>query len=1340
MLVNICAGSAYANSNNDNDYDLIYNEKFKQLVVSGVTSEQQNITNPYVTATVFSNDRLVALNQSVINADGSYKCTLGFKEGIPEDAVVRILVGDNEAEAVNPDITMIYNQLIDVKFETEDNGEYRTYLINLTELYKQTNQFDVIIAKYDNDGKLLETQKHSDQDVTFNNGRYYLEQKVTISNGYEKVFVWASLESPVPYAVTEEGFALDICNVSNSFGTKDNVLKDKGYYTETLDGNSNYEVYQKAVNEIPDEFEIIDAATIGAAHEIYVSQTGSDNADGTFRHPYKTLARAIKAYNQRPDIMKKYWTTIYLREGTYNIEKCMEINESAAYNDSAKLNIAAYNKEKVNIVAANTVRGDKFKLVTNENTSEEIYNSIHDGAEGNLYYCDYEDIGIDGFSGFDNNKLSVPVMTYNNETMPISRFPNTYNDRIEKVKDKGVDSAGKIKERFSIVPADKTPFTWRDTGKICMWSQMSVTWADADCIINIDKSSGTITGPADKVISQVGSYAYPVAVSPTNSGVTPSTIYFYNVFEEIDTEGEWCCDETEKRVYFYAKDGQPTANDIFTFSTNAVDTFLNIKNVSEVVIDGISFAQSDGAVVLSNCSNAIIQNCSFDNLTGIAVELSNCKRSGVLKSDFSNVNAAVSISTAQSKWNELSADRNFVQNCHCTESGSFVGIMNSNGNIISHNLAENINLSMVGLWHGCENIIEYNEARCANLVGNEGGVIYINGHADSMYNHIRYNYIHENRPKGTSFQLGAGISLDDMEGNTYIYGNIFENQYIGIAYNCGDNNICDGNVFINCTYGVLASTGMYGQYGSFMAHTNKTSEKQLKDIRLFPYVYSENLKSSDPWQNRYPKLFSYVSYMEQLLTNWIETEDYDSTDDMRFLRASTGNYFVNNIFAGFKHDNDIVMGQTSIGNNTYEENTFVDTTNPADSVQKYNGNDYSVIYANTTLSSYDATDADRFEKIGITYDEIVQSDTLRIIYATDSEIINNNEYVDLLWNKVKGANYYKITIAYDPDFTSIYSTDYTFNNYFHKKVSKSSFLNIRYYYKTEAYSTRKTASDIIAAAEGSAQFDDNYAQTEDKIILSAKLSTGSKWWVIRRYIDIGRDDYLYRNIDYRNENGRDQDNYTITKLSDENEEYLRFEGSNYLSKRNSITDDVSIGRDVENINMPIDKNTYITAEADVRYPDKASFPEINEALSSYFKVSNLASDKEHGSYGTSVGFTVKENSDGTYTLYAVCHDSILRTEKNMTLSALKSFTEKDLFGSWIHLSLKADMETGDILFDVNNGEATAILNRAKITTDSCYRWNIANCLVSMDFVGFSENSQKHTKLDIKNIEIKRTLK
>ena len=137
------------------------------------------------------------------------------------------------------------------------------------------------------------------------------------------------------------------------------------------------------------------------------------------------------------------------------------------------------------------------------------------------------------------------------------------------------------------------------------------------------------------------------------SGMHDQFRFVENIFEELDTAGEWYFDKKDKTLYLYPeKEGDlnktlvvvPQLKSLFEFRGTAAAPVRNIK------LEGMEFShtlrtfmetkepllRSDwtiyrgGAVVMEGAENCVISNCFFNTVGGNAVFMSNYNRNNVV--------------------------------------------------------------------------------------------------------------------------------------------------------------------------------------------------------------------------------------------------------------------------------------------------------------------------------------------------------------------------------------------------------------------------------------------------------------------------------------------------------------------------------------------------------------------------------------------------------------------------------------------------------------------------------------------------------------------------------------
>ncbi len=794
------------------------------------------------------------------------------------------------------------------------------------------------------------------------------------------VVMTAAVMLPSAQPVKAQNMALDI-----NFGEKLTLQETNGY--PALSGNT-LERFNQAVAELPDEVPVISPFEVSGENVFYVSPDGSDLNNGLSEQTaLASVSKALDKVQMLTDSEKANGTVIYVKGGEYTVRESMEITENHS-SANAPLFITAYDGEAVFSVSGSFSEAD-MTLVTQDNTNFSDYMRVAPEAKDNLYYIDYSDLGVTGISHDEN-------IMFGNKPLNIARYPNAGYDAISEV------IVGGYGKNCTWVPMDKRAFSWVDTGNIRVYGKFVYEWSFEDSSISLDKSGEQIQ--ATKSLSY---YDAPIAKYLKGGGA--SMYYYYNIFEELDTPGEWFADNTNQRLYIYPLEGSGN----YYLSNNNINIF-NVSDAQNIVFDGITINGADKGIEVINSKNTVIQECKISNTVSEAVYMYDTEKCGIISSVIlgaGNAQNTVSVRESAEKRKELTPSRNFIQN-NIICNGNRAIVLTSTGSIVSHNLIQNTNNGAI-VFHGAENIIEYNEISGAQQKVSDSGAIYTGVNFTIRNNHIRYNYIHDARHDS---MVARGIYIDDCNDNEYVYGNIIKNYQYGIFLHNGDGHVVKDNVVAD----VREPIGNTYDYA-----INSINNTQMQDLyfvkgNVLSDYEADKYGESLTWQTRY---------------NTSLTDEYNAIKSAQNVFASFGDentavskikdvvnkklkypYIPYNLISGYNevkacvdvvvdHDcyylNNTVLNctyspvyATTVGINNVEENNKEIT---ADTQDYINGISY---FANTGL----------LNKTEILLDKPV-------IYLKDGGVIHN--FNGFAWSKVDNANYYNIKIATDSSFNNV---------------------------------------------------------------------------------------------------------------------------------------------------------------------------------------------------------------------------------------------------------------------------------------------------------------------------------
>jgi len=824
-------------------------------------------------------------------------------------------------------------------------------------------------------------------------------------------------------------------------------LKNLDTEYKPLTGETVKDRFMQAKDEIGEEVPVVLPTVPVGYREVYVSTDGDDvYGDGSIENPYSTVEKAVQ------DIENLSGVAVYLRGGVYPYSAIGSIS-GKIQNEDFPLYISAYPGENVTVTGGDAIAFDKFTKAHDKKAKEKLAPMVRDS----IVSVDLSELGIDYGGSFSVE--SRPILYADNKQYEIARWPNGSMTNMRQYDgadgENGVVDSGSVttgigssageprdtgkygEKGFEFSVEEIRPFTWENTGNIWMYGSFYAEWTK-------DHVKVKSLNPDRRSIRTENGISWGSVYDKGNG------FYYYNIFEELDSPGEWFFDEETNLLYIYPD--SDLSGKYITLSTYSAP-MVNIANCKNIIINGITFEKiTDDAILISDSEGVVIQNCTVDGCGGNAVNISgNSRYSGVTTSKIQNAkgDAFNSAMTKEIKTN-FTPQRNFFQNSYVYNSKAVrsSGI----GNIVSHNVVSNSVGSALYIM-GTENIYEYNEILGSPRVIKDAGAIYIAGSEDTRRgNHVRYNYIHDS---GTENVIN-GVYLDGKSSGNYVYGNIMEGARVFI--HGGSEN----SIYNNMIFDILDEQGIHDSLNFFRdqdrwilsALEYGSATSYLK--RGYPDI------SKDPWKGRYPSLWEEAEKMK------IRIKEYEA-DNNSFPSKINVNFYTGEIVDGtvvydtdnqweyayspkydgrFDSTNKITDLDTylrapkklHIENNllvNVPQNIFIYPLSKRTSEIKNNyrlenyqnpfmNNDYSTLSAYETIRSYiPEFENINFEKIGVIVDENTWQEYMAlgkanaISPAEGLEIHMLNKEINLIWSSVPGATEYTVEIAKDSEFNEI---------------------------------------------------------------------------------------------------------------------------------------------------------------------------------------------------------------------------------------------------------------------------------------------------------------------------------
>lgn len=778
-----------------------------------------------------------------------------------------------------------------------------------------------------------------------------------------------------------------------NFGDLLTLQEENGYVAFT--GKNMLENFNQAKAELPQEIPLLSPFEASGENVFFVSVTGDDSSEGSEEKPLATLNEALNRVKKLTQAERERGSVIYIRGGEYHIKDTISVT-SEHTSENSTLFICGYPNESVTFSAEESISLSKAEKVALNNTNVVTYSRINNNAVGNLYFINYEDMKCE--------KIPYESSFYINDIpMYPARYPNSGEDTISQIIKDGsyTDGEGFVRTGLPMEwePLDSRPFTWSDTGNIHIFGRVANEWSYNDGIVWLDKTDKTIN-----TTSEITPNYSPITTNFWSS--IPSTYYYANVFEELDTFGEWFADDKSQRFYFYLPQDVNLSGGEISYKKHK-GYAAEISGGNNIVIDNIDISDVDKGINITQSKNVVLQNCSISNIKSEAVRMYDTEKCGILNSEIYNVSDYCAVDISQSaQWNsELVPRRNFIQNSYINNVMKAIRISGSTGNIFSHNLIKNTAYSGVEL-SGAENIFEYNEfAGVANKITDAGG-IYVGGDIKNRANTIRYNYFHDSRPDKKN---ARAIYNDDCSDMSWNYGNVVKNFSYGLFQHSGDDHVIMDNIVINAETYIRNSSNYATQEGLMKSHFFSSSPQFIR-------AYEENnLGSSATWQTRYKDILK-KKYEQVLAAKEAYNKDgqgmfakvynvitkkntasaYKNAEDVQKvcdLVADTGCYYKNNTYVvpGITYSNG--YGPSSCG--------LYNVSDSKPTVEKNSDNyDISAHIENMGLVNADLTDESK-----------------PVIYMEQKKEFAKDEFTGVSWSGE--ASSYIAEIATDKNFNNI---------------------------------------------------------------------------------------------------------------------------------------------------------------------------------------------------------------------------------------------------------------------------------------------------------------------------------
>lgn len=552
------------------------------------------------------------------------------------------------------------------------------------------------------------------------------------------------------------------------------------------------------------------------SNNLYVSINGSDNNPGTEDKPLSTLEGAKQEVNKLKMSIKGCFN-VFVREGTYYLNKELVFSPDDSGTEERRIKFAAYPGENPVISGGIRITGD--------------WKPYRYG----IMMCELSDVkykGIDFTQLFINGKRQIRA-----------RYPN-YDPSVPGKSGYINPAKAKFEWPHTEIKYDPETFTkkkWaKPHGAVVHIFGMNY-WGNLQWEINdIDWDTHTIK------FGKGGFQINDVMQGRDATGIDHRSRFFIeNVFEELDSPGEWYLDVGKGILYIMPEEGIDL--DTALIEVPVLEKVIEFKGSQNTPVKNITFSgfrishtastylkeyeatslgdwsiHRGGTVLLDGTEDCTIENCFFDAVGGNAIFVNNYNRRmqivGNIVTEAGDSGICIvgskhfTIGSNQKYPAEITISNNLIHDIGIfgkQTAGIFISI--SRDNIISHNHMYNLPRAAIcindGTWGG--HIIEFNDIH--DTVRETGDHGPFNSWGRERFWCLQQSHgpvsheagdvkldcrnpvvIRNNRFKDVK---GWGIDLDDGSSNYHVYNNLC----IGISIKLreGDYRLVENNIFIN---------------------------------------------------------------------------------------------------------------------------------------------------------------------------------------------------------------------------------------------------------------------------------------------------------------------------------------------------------------------------------------------------------------------------------------------------------------------------------------------------------------------------------------------------------------
>ena len=564
------------------------------------------------------------------------------------------------------------------------------------------------------------------------------------------------------------------------------------------------------------------------ARDFFVSPSGSDQADGSRKHPWLSPVAAAEKVMDFMRSNPKEDVRLILIAGEYLLERGIALDGTGLTN---RLTIMARKGDTV------VLRGDRQLGGWKPIADEALLSLWPEECRGHVWQTDLSAMADMGEPTGETNRADL---YRNGKRQTLARWPN-----------QGFTHAGQALGSTALPPTWKNTHgtkegileyresridRWAKEAEPCLFGYWFWDWAEQyHKLVKVDTTHRRL-----EMAQPYHIYGYG----------DNCRYYGLNLLCELDSAGEYYIDRKRSQIYYYLPQDADLQQDELTLSLLSARYMLSVRNMEGFRMEGLTLRGGrGGGVEISAGRDCVLKECALLQLGQTAVNISggwNHRVEDCLLQELGHDG----IKLFGGNRRTLEPAGHVVTGCTVRDFSLYrrtyqpAVIMNGTGFTISHNLFQGSSSSAMRI-DASDCLVEYNQVYDVVKESDDQGGI------DMFFDYsrrgvvIRYN--HWRDITGSMLCGAAGVRLDDIISGETIYGNVFEHvggsQFGGVQIHGGKDNVVENNLFYDCVRAV-SFTPWPQEY--WKAQFNREDHRR--------HIFEEADIRSEIYKNRFPEL------------------------------------------------------------------------------------------------------------------------------------------------------------------------------------------------------------------------------------------------------------------------------------------------------------------------------------------------------------------------------------------------------------------------------------------------------------------------------------------------------